>query len=61
MIPFQIKPWEYEDWMKNSNEKVSVGAFRDAQNRAYPIDEIDDRWESMAFDDNRCQLIDWYW
>ena len=26
--------------------------------RAYPIDEIDDRWESMAFDDNRCQLID---
>ena len=31
MIPFQIKPWEYEDWMKNSNEKVNVGAFRDAQ------------------------------
>ena len=30
-IPFQIKPWEYEDWMKNSDEKVNVGAFRDAQ------------------------------
>ena len=24
-IPFQIKPWEYEDWMKNSDEKVNVG------------------------------------
>ena len=31
MIPFQIKPREYEDWMKNSDEKVNVGAFRDAQ------------------------------
>ena len=30
-IPFQIKPWEYEDWMKNSDEKVNVGASRDAQ------------------------------
>ena len=30
-IPFQIKPWEYEDWMKNSDKKVNVGAFRDAQ------------------------------
>ena len=30
-IPFQIKPLEYEDWMKNSDEKVNVGAFRDAQ------------------------------
>ena len=26
-----MKPWEYEDWMKNSDEKVSVGEFRDAQ------------------------------
>ena len=25
-IPFQIKPWAYDE-MKNSNEKVSVGAF----------------------------------
>ena len=23
-IPFQIKPWEYEDWMKNSDEKVNA-------------------------------------
>ena len=23
-IPFQVKPWEYEDWMKNSDEKVNV-------------------------------------
>ena len=30
-ILFQIKPWEYEDWMKNSDEKVNVGASRDAQ------------------------------
>ena len=26
-----MKAWEYEDWMKNSDEKVNVGAFRDAQ------------------------------
>ena len=25
-IPFQIKPWEYEE-MKNSGEKVNIGAF----------------------------------
>ena len=25
-IPFQIKPWGYDE-MKNSDEKVSVGAF----------------------------------
>ena len=31
MIPFQIKPREYEDWMKNSDEKVNVGAFCNAQ------------------------------
>ena len=23
-IPFQIKPWEYEDWMKNQDKKVNV-------------------------------------
>ena len=23
-IPFQIKPLEYEDWMKNSGEKVNA-------------------------------------
>ena len=23
-IPFQIKPWEYEGWMKNSDEKVNA-------------------------------------
>ena len=28
IIPFQIKPWEYEE-MKNSDEKVNIGAFRD--------------------------------
>ena len=26
-----MKSWEYEDWMKNSDEKVNIGAFRDAQ------------------------------
>ena len=26
-----IKPSEYEDWMKNSNKKVNVGAFREAK------------------------------
>ena len=31
MIPFQIKPREYEDWMKNSDEKVNVGAVCNAQ------------------------------
>ena len=31
MIPFQIKPREYEDWMKNSDAKVNVGAFCNAQ------------------------------
>ena len=29
-IPFQIKPWEYEE-MKNSDEKVNIGAFRDVK------------------------------
>ena len=24
-IPFQTKPWEYDDWMKNSDNKVNVG------------------------------------
>ena len=27
-IPFQIKPWEYEE-MKNSDKKVNIGAFRE--------------------------------
>ena len=31
-IPFQIKPWEYEE-MKNSGEKVNIGAFRDVKNQ----------------------------
>ena len=29
-IPFQIKPWEYEE-MKNSDGKVNIGAFRDVK------------------------------
>ena len=29
-IPFQIKPWEYEE-MKNSDEKVNIGALRDVK------------------------------
>ena len=29
-IQFQIKPWEYEE-MKNSDEKVNIGAFRDVK------------------------------
>ena len=29
-IPFQIKPWEYKE-MKNSDEKVNIGAFRDVK------------------------------
>ena len=29
-IPFQIKPWEYEE-MKNSDGKVNIRAFRDAK------------------------------
>ena len=29
-IPFQIKPWEYEE-MKNSDEKVNIGAFREVK------------------------------
>ena len=28
--PFQIKPWEYGE-MKNSDEKVNIGAFRDVK------------------------------
>ena len=26
-----LQPWEYEDWMKNSDENVNVRAFHDAQ------------------------------
>ena len=29
-IPFQIKPWEYEE-MKNSDEKVNIGAFHEVK------------------------------
>ena len=29
-IPFQIKPWEYEE-MKNSDGKVNIEAFRDVK------------------------------
>ena len=29
-IPFQIKPWEYEE-MKTSDEKVNIGAFREVK------------------------------
>ena len=29
-IPFQFKPWEYEE-MKNSDGKVNIGAFRDVK------------------------------
>ena len=29
-IPFQIKPWEYEE-MKNSDKKVDIGAFREVK------------------------------
>ena len=29
-IPFQIKPWKYEE-MKNSDEKVNIGAFREVK------------------------------
>ena len=29
-IPFQINPWEYEE-MKNSDEKVNIGAFREVK------------------------------
>ena len=29
-IPFQIKPWGYEE-MKNPDEKVNIGAFDDAK------------------------------
>ena len=31
-IPFQIKPWGYEK-MRNSEEKVNIGAFRDVKKR----------------------------
>ena len=33
-IPFQIKPWEYEE-MKNSYEKVNIGAFRDVKKAVF--------------------------
>ena len=29
-IPFQIKPWEYEE-MKNSDGKVNIEAFHDVK------------------------------
>ena len=29
--------------------------------RTWTIDEIDNRWQSITIDDNRYQLIDWYW
>ena len=32
-IPFQINPWEYE--MKNSDEKVNIGAFREVKSSIY--------------------------
>ena len=44
-IPFQVKPWEYEE-MKNSDEKVNIGAFREVnkqylggRNRYSPVRE----------------------
>ena len=33
-IPFQIKPWEYEE-MKNSDGKVNIGAFGDVKKKQY--------------------------
>ena len=29
-IPFQIKPWEYEE-MKNSDEEINIRAFREVK------------------------------
>ena len=29
--------------------------------RTWTIDEIINRWQSITIDDNRYQLIDWYW
>ena len=35
-IPFQIKPWEYEE-MKNPDEKVNMGAFCKCKKAVFSI------------------------
>ena len=38
-IPFQIKPWEYEE-MKNSDKKVNIGAFCKSKKAVFRVEGL---------------------
>ena len=43
-------------YIVNSSQFLSPDVFP-----RYPIDGIDNRWQSISIDSNQYQLIDWYW
>ena len=50
---FKREHGELDVGEKNRNPRYSY--------QAWTIDETDDRKINRSIDDNRCQLIDWYW
>ena len=45
----------------SESSKFSCSSYVVVLYLRYPIDEIDNRWQSISINTNRYQLIDWYW